>query len=427
MGNIHKSPATTRPVPNSQPFNRPISKADDEPIDKTIDCRRRPDRHGGARVFSRQAGISTRVIDAAPAPSTLSKALAVNPRTLDILEPIGITEKMLAIGRPIRGGIIRQGEKPIARLMFDNLHYKYPFMLALSQATTERLLREALEAAGGKIERGVNMANCRNTDDGVEVELTNVSTGATEAVACPWMLAADGAHSTARHALNVDFPGSTFESPWYLADVPLNTSLESEFAHILFVDGGFLFMLPVIGDDASASSSQAPLWRVLGNMPKPLECLIDATPAGPPVWESHFHISHRINDHLQVGNVYFAGDAAHLHSPVGTRGMNLGLEDAYVFSELAKSGRLDQYDSLRHPVDAGVVKRVEFVSRMVIARSPVLRLLRSAMYRFGSRIPFVANKIAHVVTGLDHPLITECGTNGDNKARSACRETCLTP
>jgi 2-polyprenyl-6-methoxyphenol hydroxylase-like FAD-dependent oxidoreductase len=358
-----------------------------------------------AALFLAQAGITTRVIDAAPSPTTLSKALAVNPRTLEILEPTGVTKRMLAIGQCIRGGYIRNGNKIVARLLFDTLHHKYPYMLALSQATTERLLQEALEAAGGHVEHGLRMVNCRNDFERVQVDVTDVATGKSECVHCPWMLAADGAHSTARHALGVGFSGSTFASPWYLADVPLDTTLEIDFAHIIFLHEGFLFMLRVIGDDASRPTSTKPLWRVLGNMPQPLNHLIDAAPAGPPVWESSFHISHRINAHLQVGNVYFAGDAAHLHSPVGARGMNLGLEDAYVFSQLVRSKRLDRYEALRRHVDAKVVRRIEFISRMVIAQTPAVRLLRSAMCRWGSRIHVVGNQMARVVAGLDHPLV----------------------
>lgn len=367
----------------------------------------------GAALFLAQAGIPVRVIDAAPTPTTLSKALAVNPRTLEILEPTGITEKMLAIGEPIRGGIIRRGREIVAHLTFDKLRVKYPFMLALSQATTERLLREALDAAGGRIERGVSMTECANDGDGVQVGLTNVATGAIESIRCPWMLAADGAHSAARRSLGVGFPGSTFESPWYLADVPLDTTLEQDSAHVIFRDDGFLFLLRVVGDDTSLAKSKAPLWRVLGNMPQPLDHLVDATPADAPIWESSFRIAHRINDHMQVGNIYFAGDAAHIHSPVGARGMNLGLEDAYVFSRLAHTGQLGSYEKLRRPVDAAVVKRVERVARMIIAQSPLVRMLRTAMYRFGSHIPFVTNKVVHIVTGLDHPL----NVSSDNSAK----------
>jgi 2-polyprenyl-6-methoxyphenol hydroxylase-like FAD-dependent oxidoreductase len=90
-----------------------------------------------------------------------------------------------------------------------------------------------------------------------------------------------------------------------------------------------------------------------------LSRLVEAEQAGQPVWESNFHISHRINATLAKGNVYFAGDAAHIHSPVGARGMNLGLENAWVFAYLVKTNQLHKYDRLRRPVDRQVVRRVE--------------------------------------------------------------------
>jgi 2-polyprenyl-6-methoxyphenol hydroxylase-like FAD-dependent oxidoreductase len=62
-------------------------------------------------------------------------------------------------------------------------------------------------------------------------------------------------------------------------------------------------------------------------------------------------VAHRINTLLALGNVYFAGDAAHIHSPVGTRGMNLGPEDAWVFARLATTGQLQRYNALRLLVD----------------------------------------------------------------------------
>ncbi len=92
-------------------------------------------------------------------------------------------------------------------------------MLALSQASTERLLAQALEAAGGVVERGVKMVDCRTFDDGVEAVLEPTAGGSREVVACPWLLAADGAHSVARQKLGVEFAGSALKTEWHLADV----------------------------------------------------------------------------------------------------------------------------------------------------------------------------------------------------------------
>jgi 2-polyprenyl-6-methoxyphenol hydroxylase-like FAD-dependent oxidoreductase len=358
----------------------------------------------GAALWLARAGIATRLVDAAIEPAQQSKALAVNPRSLELLEPTGVTEKMLAIGRPIRGARAQIGWNVIAQVQFEGLEHRFPFMLALSQATTEQLLGQAIEDAGGKVEHGVALVNCRNTPDGVEAELKHAANGAIETIKAPWLLAADGAHSAARHALQVPFPGSSFPAPWYLADMPLDTALASDFAHAFFLDAGaFLFLIPVV-DESSRLNAGPPIWRLISNRPNPAELLVDAMPAGPPVWESDFHVAHRIVDHLQVGNVYFAGDAAHLHSPVGARGLNLGLEDAWVFAHLAASGQLNRYESLRMAIDRRVVKRVELFSRMVITKSALVRLLRMVMFRWGFHVPIVRRQFLKTVTGLDHAV-----------------------
>jgi 2-polyprenyl-6-methoxyphenol hydroxylase-like FAD-dependent oxidoreductase len=307
----------------------------------------------GAALFLAKQGQTTRVIEILDRPSEHSKALAVNPRTLDILEPSGLTQEMLQLGSPV-GGVhfYRQG-RPLVSISLAGIHPRYPFMLGLSQAVTARLLARAATAGGG-VERGVRMVECRQHDSGVEVTLERVTDKNREVVACPWLLAADGAHSTARQQLGIDFVGSSFVNEWHLADVPLKTSLAEDQAHIFFLDGGgFLFLFRVIMD--FRNESQGPrLWRVISTRPEPLTQLVNAEAAGPPVWFSSFHISHRINRTLAAGRVYFAGDAAHIHSPVGARGVNLGLEDAWVFSRLLKKELLDQYDRLRRPVDSQV-------------------------------------------------------------------------
>jgi 2-polyprenyl-6-methoxyphenol hydroxylase-like FAD-dependent oxidoreductase len=111
-----------------------------------------------------------------------------------------------------------------------------------------------------------------------------------------------------------------------------------------------------------------------------------------------------MNSRLQVGKVYFAGDAAHIHSPVGARGMNLGLEDAWVFARLVNSQRMDRYEALRRPVDQDVVKRVELFSRVVCGESFASRLARAAMARWLVKVPAVVRRVMPIITGTDHPL-----------------------
>ena len=272
-----------------------------------------------------------------------------------------------------------------------------------AQPVTERLLGEALEKLGHQVERGIGLATCSNSADGVHAELQNQSTGETETVVCPWLLAADGAHSAVRKSLGVQFTGSSLDSPWYLADLPLQTSLEEELAHVFLVQGGFVFALRVVDEESPAQSTN-PLWRIISCLPNPIEQLKNAEPTGPPVWESSFHVAHRINDRLQAGNVYFAGDAAHVHSPLGARGMNLGLEDAWSFSQLAASNRLAHYGELRKRVDSRVVRRIELVTRMVVSNSFATRLIRNVVAHSALKLPIVRRQFMKTASGLDHPL-----------------------
>jgi 2-polyprenyl-6-methoxyphenol hydroxylase-like FAD-dependent oxidoreductase len=114
-------------------------------------------------------------------------------------------------------------------------------------------------------------------------------------------------------------------------------------------------------------------------------------------------VAHRINAELSVGNVYFAGDAAHIHSPMGARGMNLGIEDAWVFANLVRTGRLSEYDALRRPVDQRVVHEVEFFSKLIASDAAPFRFARRYVLPIVARTPLQA-RIKRTVTGLDHPL-----------------------
>jgi 2-polyprenyl-6-methoxyphenol hydroxylase-like FAD-dependent oxidoreductase len=358
----------------------------------------------GAALFLARHGRSTRLAELRDEPTTQSKALAVNPRTLSILELTDITRQMLELGSPIHGVQFHRSDRVIGALSLAGIHPKYPFMLALSQETTERLLARALEAAGGVVERGVRMVECRNLTDGVEVVLEAPAGGVRKAVKAPWLLAADGAHSVARHYLGIDFVGSSFNQDWHLADAPLRTALAADHAHIFFLDNGaFFFMIRVV-DETKKGRTEHQVWRIMGNRPEPLSRLVQAEQTGPPLWTSNFHISHRINATLSVGSIYFAGDAAHVHSPMGARGMNLGLEDAFVFAELARTGRLDEYDRLRRPIDRKVVRRVEYLSQIVSAESWFNWLVRSFVLPRAVKIPFIRSRMVGTVTGLDHKL-----------------------
>jgi 2-polyprenyl-6-methoxyphenol hydroxylase-like FAD-dependent oxidoreductase len=255
----------------------------------------------------------------------------------------------------IRAASLQGGRRPPVTINFDRLTGRFPFMLALSQAASERLLEEALAERGVTVERGARLVECHNEAERI---VATLATAHGEEVCRPaWILAADGAHSMVRERLGIEFAGSNFGNKWDLADVALEMPLPEDRAHAFFLPGGeFQFMIRVI-DPQLESNVHGPLWRIIGNRADLLNRLVTGRVIGAPVWKSRFEISHRIVRTMSTGGVYFAGDAAHLHSPIGARGMNLGIEDAWVFAQLVRRGQLARYGNLRYAVDRRVVER----------------------------------------------------------------------
>ena len=362
-----------------------------------------------AALFLARHDIRTRLIEQSAEPATASRALAVNPRTLRLLEATGVTARMLKRGLKITEACLWRNDQVLARISLSELGGTYPFMLALSQATSEGLLAEALAEQGGDVERGVDLVACAE-HDGLDVVLARhvgkgggeKGGGQTEIVRPEWVLGCDGAHSQVRESLHIGFSGHTLAEPWSLMDVPLEGDINPNAAHIrLFDDGGFLFLLRTVAD---ARVEKPPyLWRLIGNVPDLFARLPDARPAGPAVWSSSFHISHRIADVMCRGRAYLAGDAAHIHSPIGARGMNLGIEDAWVFAELASRGRLGQYGALRRHVDHDVVRRIEALTTMVIGEQSWVRGVRDLILPAMLNLP-LRGQMLRTLTGLDHKL-----------------------
>ena len=356
-------------------------------------------KKGGAKVVLVGA-IAPRIFDAAPAPSKTSRALAINPRTRSILRGTGVDEAILAEGRPIDVLRVHQDGRQQARIEIDwrGMGAGHP-LIALPQARTEALLTAALAARGVAVERGVGLARLSQDGSGVAAVLADAA-GVEETVAAPLLLGADGAHSVTRHQLNLDFPGSAFPETWLLMDVEIDGPPTSE-GYIDFTDDGPLIVLPLYAD----------VFRLIGFGPPLIPRLRKDWRVGDILWDSDFHISHRIAAALNVGRVCLAGDAAHIHSPIGARGMNLGIEDAFVFAACAERflkgerGALAAYGASRRKIDGAVVKRIETLTRLVRAHGPLAPKVRAAVLPLVAHVKPLQHIVARMGMGLDHPLV----------------------
>ncbi len=348
-----------------------------------------------AALFLSRGGVSVRIIDAAEQPTATSKALGVNPRTLSLLEDTGVTARILAEAQEMRTLFLHHNGQPLTTLKPDwkALGADHP-MVILPQARTQALLTEALAPFGVAPERGKALSAVSQTNDAVTATLAD-----GETIRTPLLFAADGAHSTVRKALDLDFPGDGWDEPWQLMDVDID-GLQPDQGWIDLHDEGALIVLPFSGKT----------FRLIGFGRPLLEGLPPEWTLGTIHWQSDFHISHRMVERMTVGRICLAGDAAHIHSPLGARGMNLGIEDAFVYAACAADflagggARLEDYNRIRHAVDAAVVDRVRGLTGMVRNTSPLADWLKGVVPPLLSHLPFALNAGLRVGMGLDHPV-----------------------
>jgi 2-polyprenyl-6-methoxyphenol hydroxylase-like FAD-dependent oxidoreductase len=346
-----------------------------------------------------QFGVSVRIVDRQLDRVHESRALAMQPRTLEVLQAFGIAETMVERGNDAVQLRIHFGERIVGIQLFDlGLEdTAFPFLLFISQAETEAILNEYLAARGVPVERGVELVAFTAGSEEVACTLRRAD-GGTERVRCRYLVGCDGAHSTVREGAGIPFEGGTYPQTFLLADLEVDGELERGAAHSFLGSDGILLFFP-LGTPAS--------WRIVGMRPTTeeaddrdqateplalaeLQRICDRFTGGTlrlrdPVWLTHFRVHHRQAARYRSGRVFVAGDAAHVHSPAGAQGMNTGIQDAWnlgwklalVAQGVADPVLLDTYESERLHVGRFVLRFTDRVSSIATADSAFVRLMRT--------------------------------------------------
>lgn len=341
-----------------------------------------------AAIELKRRGFTPRIIDPDSAVSVESRALAVNNRTLDLMEPSGVTDMMLAAGNRIKKVVLRRNEKIIARIDLTRIPHRFNFMLVLAQSKTEEILIHKLTQMGVELEKNVALENF-STGPEITCLLNNGQKAITDI-----LIGADGSHSAVRKTLGLAFDGETDEQIFGLADVQLaDWPFATDTVVLTVMDTHLVPYLPIAEGFGRFISTRG---DCLNNLPK------DAS-VRKVIWETDFKLSYRQVQTYQSGNVFLAGDAAHIHSPVGGRGMNLGMEDACWLAWLLEQGREAEFTQLRHHVGADVLKLTYNFTNFVKSRGP----LQDFVFRFAiplaTKLPFIQKRAFNALTALDTP------------------------
>ena len=337
-------------------------------------------------------GVPFRIIDKNSGPGQASRALVVQARTLEFYRQLGIADEVVARGIVIDHAQLRRKGKPFAKISFEDFGKglsPFTFALGFPQDDHERFLVERLKAAGIDVEWNTELASFSQSVDGVAVALRKA--GADETVAMAYLAGCDGARSTVRQGLNLDFPGGTYSHLFYVADVKVADSGTANTDLLINIAAhSFALMLPV-----RSSGMQ----RLIGIVPDELMARTDLTfadiqPVVEPVldvkitqvnWFSTYHVHHRVASHFKVGRCFLAGDAGHIHSPAGGQGMNTGIGDAVnlawkladVLGGRAPETLLDTYDTERIGFARTLVASTDSAFKLIVSQSPASVFLRS--------------------------------------------------
>jgi 2-polyprenyl-6-methoxyphenol hydroxylase-like FAD-dependent oxidoreductase len=328
-------------------------------------------------------GVRARIIDRLEKPLPYCRAIGVTPRTLEVLEDMGVARPMVEAGVWITGlrSVINGQVTPDKLRDLSDLPYAE---LGVPQYETERILAEHLARFGTTVQRGVALTALTQTEDGVDVELE--AAGERETARFRYVVGCDGAHSAVRHALGIAFEGDAY--PWNFAlgdvaidwDLPRGMALRAlqptpdgppdMFIAIPLPERNRYRVSILAPSDAEIHGTDHGLQSEGKVTLAELQAAADRLLPGKPRlsdlrWASLFRISMRLAAHYRARRAFLAGDAAHIHPPTGGQGMNTGIQDAYnlawklalVLRDAAPESLLDSYEAERRPVGAEVVAR----------------------------------------------------------------------
>ncbi|MDI5980291.1 FAD-dependent oxidoreductase [Amycolatopsis magusensis] len=341
-----------------------------------------------------QQGVEVTVVDQQAEGANTSRAAVVHPRTMEALDRLGVADRLA--GLSLRAGrfTIRDRDRVLVPLEFAQVPSPYRTLFMVPQPTTERVLLDRFVELGGRVLRPHRLTALEQDADGVVATIDD-----QHRIGARYVIGADGMKSAVRTMAGIGFGKDSAGESFTLADVRLHDGgLPGEEVVLFFSGAGMVVSAPL--PDGS--------FRIVAEVDDPpehpdlafVQDLLDrrgpaagTTRIAEVVWGSRFRVHHRVADRYRAGRVLLAGDAAHVHSPAGGQGMNLGLRDAVALGEALGAvvkgepeSLLDEYATTQRPKAEEVVKFAGRLTRLATA-SPMLRPVRNAALSALAKVP----------------------------------------
>ena len=339
-------------------------------------------------------GVRVRIVDRLAEPGTTSRALVVHARTLEFYRQLGIADRVVASSLRFAAANLWARGEPVGRIELGDLGAgltPFPYVLIYPQDAHEKMLIDVLRELGVRVERPCELLGFEQKADGGEAILARLrSADGEESCRARFLVGCDGAHSTVRETIGVRFPGGTYSRLFYVADVAAAGPVMNDELHVALDEADFVAVFPLPGDgharligtirDDAVDGNRRLEWSdVSADAIRRMR--IDVRTVN---WFSTYRVHHRVADRFRQGNAFVAGDAAHIHSPVGGQGMNTGIGDAVnlawklaaVICGTAQPRLLDTYEPERIAFARRLVETTDRGFTLVSSDGDLARFIR---------------------------------------------------
>jgi 3-(3-hydroxy-phenyl)propionate hydroxylase len=348
-------------------------------------------------------GAACRIVDKAASIREVSKAMILHVRTQEVLAKVGVVERLRGEGQPLREVVVHAYGKHIGSWDLDGIDSPFPSPIILGQNRTQHALLDHLAGQGVTPSWNTEAVAFAVDDAGVTTTLKGPGPGgpAESTVRSRYIVGCEGSNSLVRRTLGFTFEGERYAGEQFIqADCRIRWALPKGRSYLFLTAVGYLMVIEFpddvvrifisLPDDKPAGQGAQDAAKQLGAAESATEQpTLDEIAAHlteltgfaceltDPIWLARYRTSHRYTNRFSQGRAFIAGDAAHVHVPIGGQGMNTGIQDAFNLGwklagvakgDLAPSV-LDTYHDERHPVAEGLIRGTDFAYRGILEPS----------------------------------------------------------
>ena len=365
-----------------------------------------------ANILARN-NINFIIIDKQNTWSDKSKAMTITPRTLELLHTIDIAPKLVEVGIPAYFINYYYSTFFLGRANFKELESQYNIILQVPQSKTTQLLNDKLENDGFHVCWNHELVAFHRLEGEILCDVKNHENGSHLKIRAKYLVACDGGRSTVRELDGIEFNGEEYEETFLMADICMKNFLYAfEERHLFYLPKkSFFYVMPIESDAIN------PVYRIITTTKykknySDQEVIdmfnqilnnikIHNVRLYNPRWISQFNPKQFLVSNFYCDRVIYMGDAAHIQSPIGSQGLNTGLQDAFnaawrltfILKYGFEENILSSYHEERHRIALNLFKFNNQISNVIFGYSKFFR-------RF-----FIAQKIMHCLKRFNHKEI----------------------